>query len=62
MGTAFGILGMMESLVLFIFPLIAGKIVDLADTVSMGYKNMSLFYAIIGLIALLLCISLYHYD
>ncbi|KAM3139170.1 hypothetical protein pb186bvf_008768 [Paramecium bursaria] len=62
MGTAFGILGMMESLVLFVFPLIAGKIVDLADTVSMGYKNMSLFYAIIGLIALLLCISLYHYD
>ena len=53
---------MMESLVLFVFPLIAGKIVDLADTVSMGYKNMSLFYAIIGLIALLLCISLYHYD
>lgn len=31
MGTAFGILGMFESIALFCFPIIASKIVESAD-------------------------------
>lgn len=50
MGTAFGILGMMESIVLSLFPLLAAEIVARSETVQLGYKNMSLFYAIIGTI------------
>ncbi|CAD8168092.1 unnamed protein product [Paramecium octaurelia] len=62
MGTAFGILGMFESIALCFFPIIAGKIVEFADDPQIGYKNMSLFYSILGLISLFLCITLYHYE
>ena len=53
MGTAFGILGMMESIALALFPMIAGEIVERAENTHVGYKNMSLFYAILGILYLL---------
>ena len=49
MGTAFGILGMFESIALTGFPMIASYIVESADDLSQGYKNMSLFYSILGI-------------
>ncbi|CAD8205877.1 unnamed protein product [Paramecium octaurelia] len=62
MGTAFGILGMFESIALSCFPIVASQIVEFADDLQIGYKNMSLFYSILGLFSLFLCINLYHYD
>lgn len=48
MGTAFGILGMIESVALSVFPIIAGKIVEQEHEPAYGYKNLSLFFSILG--------------
>jgi hypothetical protein len=48
MGTAFGILGTLESIALSVFPVIGSYIVTNAETIEEGFSMMSLFYASMG--------------
>ena len=72
MGTAFGIMGMLESIALATFPIIASSIVTSSDNDQKGYSNVGFFFAGIGKswlfynnlasIALLLGLSLFFFD
>lgn len=44
MGTAFGLMGMFESIALASFPLIAASIVTSAKDTETGYSNVGYFY------------------
>jgi len=48
MGTAFGIMGMLESIALSFFPVIAATIVTSSDDEASGYSNVGFFFAGIG--------------
>lgn len=48
MGTAFGIMGMFESIALAMFPIIAASIVTTSENDSKGYSNVGFFYSGIG--------------
>jgi hypothetical protein len=48
MGTAFGIMGMLESIALATFPVIASTIVTSAENDLKGYSNVGFFFAGIG--------------
>lgn len=58
MGTAFGLLGVMESVGQCIFPLVAAAIYNTYD----NYQQVAFFYMGIGCLALLFAISLYFVD
>lgn len=50
MGTAFGIMGMLESIALATFPVIAASIVTSSESDQKGYSNVGYFFAGIGLL------------
>lgn len=70
MGTAFGLMGSLESIALAGFPLIAASIVTSAKTSEEGYSMVGYFYTGIsknlkiwsGVLGLLLSISLFFFD
>lgn len=45
MGTAFGLLGSLESVALATFPLVAGSIVESSSEKVDGYTRVGFFYA-----------------
>jgi MFS family permease len=49
LGTAFGIMEMLESFFEFVIPLITGSIVGSSSSTSLGYRFSSLFFVVIGL-------------
>ncbi len=49
MGTAFGLMGMLESIAMATFPLIAASIVTSSDDEEIGYSNAGFFYFAVGL-------------
>lgn len=48
LGTAFGIVQMLESVTLCVFPLVSGALVDEGQQSAEGYKNAELFFIGIG--------------
>lgn len=64
MGTAFGLLGMFESVALAFFPMIAGFLVEGAgeENEAEGYSKVGFFFCGVSLIALLSTMSLYFID
>lgn len=48
MGTALGLLGTGESLVLSIFPLLGAEIVVQSKQIESGFSLMSYFYSFVG--------------
>jgi hypothetical protein len=48
MGTAFGIMGMFESIALASFPIITSSIVSSSKDEAKGYTNVGFFFAGIG--------------
>jgi hypothetical protein len=49
MGTAFGIMGMLESIALSFFPVIAATIVTSSENEESGYSNVGFFFTGIGI-------------
>lgn len=62
MGTAFGLLGMFESVALAFFPMITGYLVETSETKNEGYSRVGYFFCGVSLIGLLLTVSLYFID
>lgn len=62
MGTAFGLMGMLESVALTIFPLIAANIVKASEIDEVGYSRVGLFYAGMAVFGFIMAISLYCFD
>lgn len=58
MGTAFGIMSVLENLVMAVYPLIAGAIIQSAPSDEIGYRHDSLFYSVSGLVGIALSIGL----
>jgi hypothetical protein len=48
MGTAFGLMGMLESMALATFPLIAASIVSTSESEEVGYSSVGFFFCGIG--------------
>ncbi|CAD8084472.1 unnamed protein product [Paramecium primaurelia] len=61
-GTAFGLLGMFESVALAFFPIIAGYIVEISEDPQQGYSNVGLFFSGISLFGIIFTLSLYFFD
>ena len=61
-GTAFGLLGMFESISLAFFPILAGYIVDIADEPVEGYSRVSYFFSGVSMLGMLFTLSLYFFD
>ena len=58
-GTAFGIMQMIESVALSFFPIISSELVSGAgDDIALGYKHSSLFFVTMGLTGILLSLGL----
>ena len=71
MGTAFGLMGSLESIVLAGFPLVAASIVSSSVNTEAGYSKVGYFFAgtsnwlnviFLGSLGLLLSVSLYFFD
>lgn len=62
MGTAFGLLGMLESVALAFFPIIAAFIVETASDKVTGYSNVGYFFCGMSILGALFTISLYFFD
>lgn len=58
MGTAFGLMQMIESIALSFFPLISGVLVQKAANEEVGYRHSSLFFVTIGLTGILVSLGL----
>ncbi|CAK74433.1 unnamed protein product (macronuclear) [Paramecium tetraurelia] len=61
-GTAFGLLGMFESVALAFFPILAGYIVELSDNPEIGYSNVGFFFSGISFFGIIFTLSLYFFD
>lgn len=61
-GTAFGLLGMFESVALAFFPILAGYIVEISDTPEEGYSMVGFFFSGISMMGILFTLSLYFFD
>ena len=61
MGTAFGLMGMLESTALATFPLIAASIVTSAETPAKGYSLVGYFFAGISNFILYLKVRLVYF-
>lgn len=59
-GTAFGIMQMIESIALAFFPIISAQIVTMAgeSNIPLGYKHSSLFFVTMGLTGILTSLGL----
>ena len=62
LGTAFGIMQMIESIALSFFPLISAALVQEAKSEEIGYRHSSLFFVIIGLSGILVSLGLLFLD
>ncbi|CAD8068369.1 unnamed protein product [Paramecium primaurelia] len=61
-GTAFGLLGMFESIALAFFPIIAGYIVEISENPEIGYSNVGFFFSGISFFGIIFTLSLYIFD